>query len=122
MLILFNLPALNSGEVNSWDCNKFDGARIMVMESFRCSWLAGIWIQFSMIHLLMLVHGHKSSIFNTSTDYGNSYSNLSVFNDGASKSSKIIGSSGMVGYLSVGPSWQGDRFSPYDIKYTCDWD
>ena len=61
-------------------------------------------------------------IFNTSTYYCNSYSNLSFFNDGASNPPKIIGSSGMVGYLSIGPSWQSDRFSPYDIKYTCDWD
>ena len=34
----------------------------------------------------------------------------------------IIGGSGLVGYLSIGPSWENDRFSPYDIKYTCDWD
>ena len=64
----------------------------------------------------------QNSIFNTSSDYGNSYSSLSVFNDGASNPPMIIGSYGLVGYLSIGPSWDSDRYSPYDIKYTCDWD
>ena len=64
----------------------------------------------------------QNSIFNTSSNYGNSYSSLSVFNDGASNPPMIIGSNGLVGYLSVGPSWDSDRYSPYDIKYTCDWD
>ena len=64
----------------------------------------------------------SDSIFNDSSEFGNSYSNTSVFNDYASDPPKIISDSGLGGYLSIGPSWDTERFSPYDIKYTCNWD
>ena len=64
----------------------------------------------------------SDSIFNDTSKFGNSYSNTSVFNDSASDPPMIISESGFIGYLSTGPDWYSDRFSPYDIKYTCDWD
>lgn len=64
----------------------------------------------------------SESIFNDTSIFGNSYSNTSVFNDLANDPPKIISNSGFVGYLSIGPEWHSDRFSPNDIKYTCDWD
>ena len=62
------------------------------------------------------------NIFNDNTKYVNSYSNNSVFNDGASNPPKIISDDSFLGYISIGPSWDNERFSPYDLKYTCDWD
>ena len=65
----------------------------------------------------------SDSIFNSSSKYGNSYSSTSVFNDGASSPPIILSSDGIsLGKLSVGPSYYADRYDPYDIKYTCDWD
>ena len=124
VLILCNLPNLFSGEINSWDCNKFDGARIIAGDGEFLGVLGPSWNADSIFNNSSSYASSwsQSSIFNTSNDYGNSYSNLSVFNDGASNPPKIIGNSGLVGYLSIGPSWYSDRFSPYDIKYTCDWD
>ena len=123
-LILLNFPSLYSGEVNSWDWNKFDGAQIISGDGEFLGVLGPKWMSDSIYNDSSSYANtwSQSSIFNTSSDYGNSYSSLSVFNDGASNPPKIIGSSGMVGYLSIGPSWNSDRFSPYDIKYTCDWD
>ena len=43
--------------------------------------------------------------------------------DGASSPPIILSDDGRVlGKLSIGPGYQADRFDPYDIKYTCDWD
>ena len=122
--ILLTSAYLKSGEVNSWECSKFDGARIIAGDGEFLGVLGPSWNMDSIFNdsSSYASSWSQSSIFNSSTDYGNSYSNLSVFNDGASNPPKIIGRSGLVGYLSVGPSWYSDRFSPYDIKYTCDWD
>ena len=64
----------------------------------------------------------SESIFNDNNEFGNSYSNTSAFNNLASDPPKIMSEFGFVGYLSTGPEWHSDRFSPYDIKYTCNWD
>ena len=64
----------------------------------------------------------SESIFNDNNEFGNSYSNTSAFNNLASDPPKIMSEFGLVGYLSTGPEWNSDRFSPYDIKYTCNWD
>ena len=61
-------------------------------------------------------------LFNDSSKYGNTYSSTSVFNDSASNPPKIFSEDGFLGYLSIGPSWNSERFNPYDFKYTCDWD
>tara|TARA_B100001250_G_scaffold384557_1_gene379484 strand:+ start:3544 stop:3936 length:393 start_codon:yes stop_codon:yes gene_type:complete len=124
ILTLLNLPFLNSGEVNSWDCNKFDGAKIISGDGEFLGLLGPRWLTDSIFNdsSSYASSWSQNSIFNSSTDYGNSYSNLSVFNEGASNPPMIISESGLVGYLSTGPSWDNERFSPYDIKYTCDWD
>ena len=65
----------------------------------------------------------SESIFNSSSDYGNSYSSDSVFNESAPNPPRIISEEGEeIGKLSVGPSWDSERYDPNDIKYTCDWD
>ncbi len=123
-LLLFGTNFLYAGEVNSWDCNKFDGAKIISGDGEFLGVLGPRWMTDSIFNDSSSYAStwSQNSIFNTSSDYGNSYSSLSVFNDGASNPPMIIGSYGLVGYLSIGPSWDSDRYSPYDIKYTCDWD
>lgn len=122
--LLLNISILHSGEVNSWDCSKFNGAKIISGDGEFLGVLGPGWLTDSIFNDSSSYSSTWSSdsIFNTSSDYGNSYSNLSVFNDGASNPPMIIGDNGIVGYLSIGPSWDSDRFSPFDIKYTCDWD
>ena len=52
-----------------------------------------------------------------------SYSNNSVFNESASNPPRIISKEEEdIGMLSIGPSWDRDRYYPSDIKYTCNWD
>ena len=93
-LILLNFPSLYSGEVNSWDCNKFDGAQIISGDGEFLGVLGPKWMSDSIYNDSSSYANtwSQSSIFNTSSDYGNSYSSLSVFNDGASNPPKIIGS------------------------------
>ena len=124
VFITLTASCLNSVEVNRWDCNKFDGAKIISGDGEFLGELGPKWRKDSIFNDSSSYSSTWSSdsIFNTSSDYGNSYSNLSVFNDGASNPPMIIGDNGIVGYLSIGPSWDSDRFSPFDIKYTCDWD
>ena len=73
--------------------------------------------------IIAALAGTSESIFNTHSNYGNSYSSESVFNDSASNPPRIISEEGEeIGKLSIGPSWDNTRYNPYDIKYTCDWD
>ena len=99
---------LESGEVNSWECNKFEGAIILGEDEDFLGTLGPSW--------------KTDSIFNDSSNYGNTYSSTSVFNESATNPPKIFSEDGFLGYLSIGPSWNSERFSPYDFKYTCDWD
>ena len=125
ILGFLSLPSLlYAGEVNSWDCNKFDGAKIIGDDGEFLGVLGPRWVTDSIFNdsSSYASSWSQNSIFNTSSDYGSSYSSLSVFNDGASSPPMIIGDSKLIGYLSIGPSWKNDRFSPYDIKYTCNWD
>ena len=115
---------VNGGEVNSWECGKFEGANIIgsggtYLGKLGPKWLTDSIFNSSSIHSSVW---SSESIFNDTSIFGNSYSNTSVFNDLASDPPKIISESGFVGYLSTGPEWHSDRFSPYDIKYTCNWD
>ena len=85
VLILCNLPNLYSGEVNSWDCNKFDGARIIAGDGEFLGVLGPSWNMDSIFNNSSSYASSwsQSSIFNTSSDYGNSFSNLSYsFHDG----------------------------------------
>ena len=116
---------LTSGaEVHSWDCAKFEGARIIGKGGIYLGKLGSSWLTDSIFNTSSEYSSTWSSesIFNDNSEFGNSYSDKSVFNDLANYPPEIIADSGFVGYLSVGPSWSSDRFSPYDIKYTCDWD
>lgn len=113
-----------SGEVESWECNKFDGARIISGDGIFLGELGPGWRTDSIFNSSSSYSStwSQSSIFNSSSDYGNTYSSLSVFNDGASNPPMIIGDSGIIGYLSIGPSWDSERYHPNDLRYTCDWD
>ena len=115
---------VSGAEVSSWECGKFEDASIVGGDGTYLGKLGPKWLTDSIFNTSS-VHSStwsSESIFNDNNEFGNSYSNTSVFNSLASDPPKIISDSGFVGYLSIGPEWHSDRFSPYDIKYTCDWD
>ena len=122
--VFFFSFASSAGEVNTWDCNKFDGSKIISDDGKFLGVLGPTWITDSIFNDSSEYANtwSQTSIFNKNSDYGSSFSNLSAFNESASNPPMIIGDYGLVGYLSIGPSWDSERFSPYDIKYTCDWD
>ena len=112
------------GEVKSWECSKFENSIILGEGNIYLGKLGPSWMSDSIFNSSSIYSKtwHNESIFNDNTKYGNSYSNNSVFNDGASNPPKIISDDSFLGYISIGPSWDNERFSPYDLKYTCDWD
>ena len=114
-----------SAEVNSWECGKFEGATIVANDGTFLGKLGPSWESDSIFNNSS-EHSQtwsSNSIFNSSSDYGNSYSSDSVFNESASNPPRILSEDGEeVGKLSIGPSWDGTRYDPNDIKYTCNWD
>ena len=125
ILILSLTPLLATAEVNSWECSKFEGAKIISEDGVELGELGPKWKTDSIYNESSKYSSTWSSesIFNSHSNYGNSYSNESVFNDSASNPPRIISEEGEeMGRLSIGPSWDNDRFDPYDFKYTCDWD
>lgn len=123
-LSIFFINHVNGAEVNSWECRKFEDASIIGGDGTYLGKLGPKWLTDSIFNNSSIHSSAWSSesIFNDSSIFGNSYSDTSVFNDLANDPPKIISESGFVGYLSTGPDWHSNRFSPYDIKYTCDWD
>lgn len=125
LLVFFVLSnKIHTGEVNGWECSKFENARIIGEGGVYLGVLGPGWLADSIFNSSSSFSSTWSynSIFNTSSIFGDSYSNTSVFNDSADSPPEIISSQGFIGYLSVGPSWDDKRYSPNDIKYTCDWD
>ena len=124
-LLLCCIEKISAGEISSWECGKFENASI-IGEGVDYLGKLGPYYQSDSIYNSSSSYSStysNNSIFNTSSKYGNSYSSTSVFNDGASNPPIILSEDGEVlGKLSIGPSYQSDRFDPYDIKYTCDWD
>ena len=122
--VFFFSFASSAGEVNTSDCNKFDGSKIISGDGKFLGVLGPMWMTDSIFNDSSEYANtwSQTSIFNKNSNYGSSFSNLSAFNESASNPPMIIGDYGLVGYLSIGPSWDSERFSPYDIKYTCDWD
>ena len=114
-----------AGEVNSWDCYKFNGARIVAEDNVFLGILGPAWMIDS-IYNSNSSYGStwsQNSIFNTSSTYGNNYSNESAFNEHANNPPKIYSKDNeLIGFLSVSSSWNNEYYDPYDFKYTCDWD
>ena len=112
-------------EVNSCECGKFEGAKIIAEDE---TYLGELGPKRKTDSIFNDSSKHSSSwssesIYNSQNKYGNSYSQESVFNDSASNPPLIVNKEGEeIGKLSVGPSWDNSRYNPYDIKYTCDWD
>ena len=121
--VLFSM-VIHSGEVNSWECNKFDGAKIISQDGEYLGQLGPSWNRDSIFNSSSEYSSTWSSdsIFNDNSKHGNSYSSTSVFNESASNPPQIITDDGEVKYLSIGPSWDSNRQNPYDFKNTCDWD
>ena len=115
---------LFAGEVNSWECSKFENAKVYGSDDEYLGELGPSWLSDSIYNSYSSYASSWSSnsIFNDNSKYGNNYSDSSVFNENASNPPKIIKDSEIIGYLSIGPSWVSDRYNPFDIKYTCDWD
>lgn len=113
-----------SGEVNSWECYKFEGSRIIGDDEEYLGSIGPSWMADSIFNSSSQYSSSwsQSSIFNNNSKYGNSYSSYSAFNDSASSPPKIYKDGELIGFLSVGPRWNHNRYSPYDIKFTCDWD
>jgi len=124
ILLFISVNLIEGAEVNSWECSSFENADIIGDGGIYLGKLGPNWLTDSIFNSSSRYSSTWSSesIFNDTSRFGNSYSDTSVFNDLANNPPKIISNSGFIGYLSVGPSWQSDRYSPYDIKYTCDWD
>ena len=127
--ILFIITSLLStsilADVKAWECGKFEGARIVGSDGTSLGKLGPKWDSNSIFNDSSehSTTWSPNSIFNSSSDYGNSYSSDSVFNESASNPPRIISEEGEeIGKLSVGPSWDSERYDPNDIKYTCDWD
>ena len=111
--------------VNSWECGKFEGAKIIASNGNPLGKLGPKWGPDSIFNDSSEYSKtwSSNSIFNTSSDYGNSSSSDSVFNNSASTPPRIISEDGdEIGKLSIGPSWDSTRYDPNDIKYTCGWD
>jgi hypothetical protein len=123
LTVLMSFPVF--AEVNSWECGKFEGAKIIASDGTFLGKLGPKWKSDSIFNDSSehSATWSSNSIFNLSGDYGNSYSSVSVFNESASNPPRIISEEGeYIGKLSIGPSWDSTRYSPNDIKYTCDWD
>lgn len=120
---LLSSPIIAS--VNFWECGGFEGARIIASDGSLLGRLGPSWQSDSIFNdsSEYSTTWSSNSIFNTSTEYGNSYSKNSVFNESASNPPRIISEEEEdIGKLSIGPSWDRDRYHPSDIKYTCNWD
>ncbi|MDB9813606.1 hypothetical protein OAC45_03990 [Gammaproteobacteria bacterium] len=125
LALLILSPIIHGGEMNSWECSSFEDAKIIGEDGDYLGRLGPGYKSDSIFNSSSSYSSTYSSdsIFNTSSKYGNTYSSSSVFNDGASSPPIILSDDGRVlGKLSIGPGYQADRFDPYDIKYTCDWD
>ena len=125
IVIMYLGSFLAYSEVNSWECGNFEGAKIVAQDGTELGELGPQWETNSIFNDSSEYSSTWSSesIFNLHSDYGNSYSAKSVFNDSASNPPRIISEEGEeIGKLSIGPSWDGTRYDPNDIKYTCDWD
>ena len=66
VFITLTTSCLNSGEVNRWDCNKFDGAKIISGDGEFLGELGPKW--------------RTDSIFNDSSSYASTWSQNSIFN------------------------------------------
>ena len=123
--LLLLSPLSYSGEMNSWECNEFKDAKIIGDDGDYLGRLGPSYMTDSIYNSSSNYSSTYSSnsIFNTSSKYGNSYSNTSAFNDGASSPPIILSIDGTsLGKLSIGPDYYSDRYNPYDIKYSSDWD
>lgn len=124
LFLIFFWTHSHAGEMNSWECSKFEDSKIYSDGSYLGS-LGPSWNTDSIFNTSSEYSStwSQNSIFNDNSNYGNSYSNKSAFNDTATNPPIIISKNGlMIGYLSIGPVWDSERFHPMDIKYTCDWD
>jgi len=123
-IFLFFSNHIFSGEVNSWDCYKFEKSKIYGESGDYLGSIGPSWLSESIFNTSSQYSSiwSQDSIFNNDSKYGNSFSSESAFNEDASSPPKIYKDGELIGFLSIGPSWAGDRFHPYDIKFTCDWD
>ena len=72
--------ASSAGEVNSWDCNKFDGAKIISGDGEFLGVLGAVWMTDSIFNDSSEYAStwSQTSIYNQNSDYGSSFSNLSA--------------------------------------------
>ena len=110
LLISSFMPLLILSDMNSWECSKFEGSKIVAEDGTELGEIGPSWKTDSIFNDSSEYSSSWSSesIFNSHSDYGNSYSNESVFNDSASSPPKIISEEGEeIGKLSIGPGGLG---------------
>lgn len=116
---------INAAEVNSWECNKFEGASIVGEDGTYLGKLGPSWLPDSIFNSSSSYGNDwsQNSIFNSSSIYGSNFSNYSAFNEHAYNPPKILSDKdGVIGYLTTGSEWRNDHYNALDFKYTCDWD
>ena len=122
MLVNFEI---NTAEVNSWECSKFEGSSIIGDDGTYLGKLGPSWLSDSIFNSSSSYGNSWSqdSIFNSSSIFGSDFSNYSAFNDNAYNPPKIISDEdGLIGFLASGSEWRSDYYNALDFKYTCDWD
>jgi len=116
---------IDSAEVNSWECSKFQGSNIIGDDGTYLGKLGPSWLSDSIFNSSSSYGNSwsQNSIFNSSSMFGSSFSSYSAFNEDAYNPPKIVSDEGdFIGFLRIGSEWRNNYYNPFDIKYTCDWD
>ena len=82
LAIISTCAVINSAEVNSWECSKFEDSKIVSSDGEYLGTLGPSW-QADSIYNDSSEHSSSwsaNSIYNDDTDYGNSYSNKCTWN------------------------------------------
>ena len=116
---------INAASVNSWECSKFEGSKIIGDKNIYLGKLGPPWLADSIFNSSSTYSStwSQNSIFNSSSIFGSNFSQYSAFNDHASNPPKIVSDiDGFLGFLSTGMDWTNSHYHPLDFKFTCDWD
>lgn len=76
-MLLIHLE-INAAEVNSWECDKFEGASIVVEDGTYLGKLGPSWLSDSIFNSSYGNDWPQNSISNPSSTYGSNFSNYSV--------------------------------------------
>ena len=122
-LAFITFISLNSeAEISSWDCYKFEGAKIIADDGTYLGTLDDSWKTDS-IYNDSGDHGNdynSESIWNDYSDYGNEYSSQSAMNDSASEPPVLLKDGEVIGKLTTN-DYEYEGVNPKVLKEVCDW-